>query len=71
MWISLDVKQTIQSNLLMYVIHKSENNSDNFLITDRLNQLNQTLNGIEGKKYFYNTMLLKIFFSKNLTFFYA
>ena len=52
MWISLDVKQTIQSNLLMYVIHKPVNNSDNFLITDSLNQLNQTLNGIEGKKYF-------------------
>ena len=36
----------------MYVVHKPKNNSDNFLITDRLNQLNQTLNDIEGKRIF-------------------
>ena len=36
----------------MYMVHEPVNNSDNFLITGRLNQLNQTLNDIEGKEMF-------------------
>ena len=34
----------------MYMVYEPVNNSDNFLITGRLNQLNQTLNDIEGKE---------------------
>ena len=53
----------------MYMVHEPVNNSDNFLITDRLNQLNQTLNDIESKKMFSEHHLIKCIVQQKLKIF--